>query len=169
MRKLEGVVKEIVDELGYLQRRESKMRDTNGMCSAVGKMLFLTLCSPASESTNSRVQNFSLLTLFILIGLGAWQVCSGSLNTRYRVVPDVFVSSLLFADRAFAQFLQEEVPHRLELCKGGRLGLAHLAYGDYHELHFRGHTRLLEGFLIPQSQCYVMDGRTGYAMQADRA
>jgi hypothetical protein len=28
-----------------------------------------------SESTNSRVQNFSLLTLFVLIGLGAWQVC----------------------------------------------------------------------------------------------
>lgn len=30
MRKLEAVVKEIVDELGYLQRRETKMRDTNG-------------------------------------------------------------------------------------------------------------------------------------------
>ncbi|KAJ9100727.1 vesicle coat component [Naganishia adeliensis] len=55
MRKLEGVVKEIVDELGYLQKRESKMRDTN-------------------ESTNSRVQKFSLLTLFVLIGLGAWQI-----------------------------------------------------------------------------------------------
>ncbi|CAD6566664.1 MAG: vesicle coat component [Tremellales sp. Tagirdzhanova-0007] len=31
MRKLEAVVKEIVDELGYLQRREMKMRDTNGV------------------------------------------------------------------------------------------------------------------------------------------
>jgi hypothetical protein len=30
MRKLEGVVKEIVDELNYLKRRESRMRDTNG-------------------------------------------------------------------------------------------------------------------------------------------
>lgn len=30
MRKLEGVVKEIVDELAYLQRREARMRDTNG-------------------------------------------------------------------------------------------------------------------------------------------
>jgi hypothetical protein len=30
MRKLEAVVKEIVDELGYLQRRELRMRDTNG-------------------------------------------------------------------------------------------------------------------------------------------
>ena len=30
MRKLEAVVKEIVDELGYLQRREMRMRDTNG-------------------------------------------------------------------------------------------------------------------------------------------
>jgi hypothetical protein len=30
MRKLEGVVKEVVDELAYLQRREARMRDTNG-------------------------------------------------------------------------------------------------------------------------------------------
>lgn len=30
MRKLEGVVKEIVDELNYLKRREARMRDTNG-------------------------------------------------------------------------------------------------------------------------------------------
>ena len=39
MRKLEGVVKEIVDEMAYLQRREARMRDTNGafvarFCSA---------------------------------------------------------------------------------------------------------------------------------------
>jgi predicted nuclease with TOPRIM domain len=31
MRKLEAVTKEIVDELGYLQRREMRMRDTNGV------------------------------------------------------------------------------------------------------------------------------------------
>lgn len=31
MRKLEGVVKEIVDELNYLKRREARMRDTNGV------------------------------------------------------------------------------------------------------------------------------------------
>ena len=30
MRKLEGTVKEVVDELAYLQRREARMRDTNG-------------------------------------------------------------------------------------------------------------------------------------------
>lgn len=30
MRKLEAVVREIVDEMGYLQRREMRMRDTNG-------------------------------------------------------------------------------------------------------------------------------------------
>jgi hypothetical protein len=33
MRKLEGVVKEIVDELNYLKRREARMRDTNGQQS----------------------------------------------------------------------------------------------------------------------------------------
>lgn len=31
MRKLEGVVKEVVDEMAYLQRREARMRDTNGL------------------------------------------------------------------------------------------------------------------------------------------
>ena len=30
MRKLEGVVKEIVDELGYLKKREERFQSTNG-------------------------------------------------------------------------------------------------------------------------------------------
>ncbi|WVR05034.1 endoplasmic reticulum vesicle protein 25 [Kwoniella sp. DSM 27419] len=55
MRKLEAVVKEIVDEMGYLQRREMKMRDTN-------------------ESTNSRVKYFSILITVGIIALGVWQL-----------------------------------------------------------------------------------------------
>lgn len=55
MRKLEGVVKEIVDELNYLKRREARMRDTN-------------------ESTNERVWWLSLMTILTLIGLGIWQI-----------------------------------------------------------------------------------------------
>ncbi|KAK4048000.1 vesicle coat component [Microbotryomycetes sp. JL201] len=55
MRKLEGVVKEIVDELNYLKRREARMRDTN-------------------ESTNDRVRNFFFLTFTTLIVLGIWQI-----------------------------------------------------------------------------------------------
>jgi len=55
MRKLEGIVKEIVDELNYLKRREAKMRDTN-------------------ESTNERVRWFSLLTVCTLLSLGVWQI-----------------------------------------------------------------------------------------------
>ncbi|KAL7422244.1 vesicle coat component [Cryptotrichosporon argae] len=55
MRKLEAVVKEIVDEMGYLQRREMKMRDTN-------------------ESTNERVKYFSIFITFGIIGLGVWQI-----------------------------------------------------------------------------------------------
>jgi len=41
MRKLEAVVKEIVDEMGYLQRREMRMRDTNG---EFGKWAGAVLC-----------------------------------------------------------------------------------------------------------------------------
>ncbi|RUS23958.1 emp24/gp25L/p24 family/GOLD-domain-containing protein, partial [Jimgerdemannia flammicorona] len=55
LRKLEKVVQEIWDEMEYLKNREAKMRDTN-------------------ESTNERVQWFSLLTLFTLISLGIWQI-----------------------------------------------------------------------------------------------
>jgi len=55
MRKLEGVVKEIVDELNYLKRREARMRDTN-------------------ESTNERVWWFSLMTILTLVALGIWQI-----------------------------------------------------------------------------------------------
>ena len=31
MRKLEGIVKEIVDEMDYLKRREEKFQNTNGV------------------------------------------------------------------------------------------------------------------------------------------
>ncbi|KAK7685611.1 vesicle coat component [Cerrena zonata] len=55
MRKLEGIVKEIVDELGYLKTREERFQATN-------------------LSTNSRVQKFAWFTLFSLIGLGVWQI-----------------------------------------------------------------------------------------------
>ncbi|KIJ61595.1 hypothetical protein HYDPIDRAFT_115752 [Hydnomerulius pinastri MD-312] len=55
MRKLEGVVKEIVDELDYLKKREERFADTN-------------------ISTNQRVQNFAWFTLFSLIALGVWQI-----------------------------------------------------------------------------------------------
>ncbi|KZO94167.1 hypothetical protein CALVIDRAFT_539216 [Calocera viscosa TUFC12733] len=55
MRKLEGMVREITDEMNYLKKREVKMRDTN-------------------ESTNRRVQSFSIFTIISLIGLGVWQI-----------------------------------------------------------------------------------------------
>ncbi|KAF8342867.1 emp24/gp25L/p24 family/GOLD-domain-containing protein [Cantharellus anzutake] len=55
MRKLEGIVKEIVEELGYLKERESRFSSTN-------------------DSTNLRVQNFYLFTIFALLCLGVWQI-----------------------------------------------------------------------------------------------
>lgn len=55
MRKLEAVVKEIVDELAYLQSREMRMRDTN-------------------ESTNARVKWFSIGIIAGIFALGAWQL-----------------------------------------------------------------------------------------------
>ncbi|KAG1748296.1 emp24/gp25L/p24 family/GOLD-domain-containing protein, partial [Suillus paluster] len=55
MRKLEGIVKEIVDELEYLKQREERFADTNLV-------------------TNRRVQNFAWFTILSLTGLGVWQI-----------------------------------------------------------------------------------------------
>ncbi|KAG1800223.1 emp24/gp25L/p24 family/GOLD-domain-containing protein, partial [Suillus plorans] len=55
MRKLEGVVKEIVDELEYLKKREERFADTNLV-------------------TNRRVQNFAWFTILALAALGVWQI-----------------------------------------------------------------------------------------------
>ncbi|KAK2461161.1 hypothetical protein APHAL10511_006688 [Amanita phalloides] len=55
MRKLEGIVKEISEEMTYLKRREEKFTDTN-------------------TSTNVRVQNFAWFTIVSLTALGIWQI-----------------------------------------------------------------------------------------------
>lgn len=43
MRKLEAVTREIVDELGYLQRREMRMRDTNGESTSTVRFLIVAI------------------------------------------------------------------------------------------------------------------------------
>jgi len=55
MRKLEGIVQEVVDEMVYLKKREQRFTETN-------------------ESTNQRVQNFGWFTILSLAGLGVWQI-----------------------------------------------------------------------------------------------
>ncbi|KAJ3516008.1 hypothetical protein NLJ89_g1388 [Agrocybe chaxingu] len=55
MRKLEGLVKEVVDEMNYLKKREERFTSTN-------------------YSTNQRVQSFAWFTILSLAGLGVWQI-----------------------------------------------------------------------------------------------
>jgi len=55
MRKLEGIVKEIVEELDFLKKREERFSSTN-------------------ESTNKRVTRFGLFTFAALVALGVWQI-----------------------------------------------------------------------------------------------
>ncbi|KAI1314692.1 vesicle coat component [Mortierella claussenii] len=55
LRKLEDLVKDILDNMEHLQAREERMRNTN-------------------ESTNERVKFFSSLTMFVLVALGLWQI-----------------------------------------------------------------------------------------------
>ena len=73
MRKLEGLVKEIVDDMGYLRSREERFSDTN--CESQ-RLARVTLSSPHAilVSTNKRVQSFAWFTIFALTALGAWQI-----------------------------------------------------------------------------------------------
>ncbi len=73
MRKLEGIVKEIVNEMDYLKRREERFQNTNGAFS----QRVLPYSGPPdrnSVSTNLRVQNFAWFTIIALLALGAWQI-----------------------------------------------------------------------------------------------
>lgn len=55
MKRIEEMTREIATDLHYLKAREARMRDTN-------------------ESTNARVQWFSIMVIIALIGLGGWQI-----------------------------------------------------------------------------------------------
>lgn len=75
MRKLEGIVKEIVDEMGYLKKREERFTGTNSTSDQPPISLVHLVSSQFDlASTNQRVQNFAWFTLLSLAGLGVWQI-----------------------------------------------------------------------------------------------
>jgi hypothetical protein len=74
MRKLEGIVKEVVDELEYLKRREERFTDTNGTPSFIPCCFQYTDDTSSLASTNERVEKFAWFTILSLAGLGAWQI-----------------------------------------------------------------------------------------------
>ena len=95
MRKLEGVVKEILDEMEYLRGREERFQATNSASSrhlpllpsvsfahlvpitpTSARMSFLLTLLYISSivSTNKRVQNFAWFMFASLFGLGVWQI-----------------------------------------------------------------------------------------------
>jgi hypothetical protein len=74
MRKLEGVVKEIVDELEYLKKREERFADTNRQFSLDSCTLLLMNFLFLAVVTNRRVQNFAWFTILALAALGVWQI-----------------------------------------------------------------------------------------------
>ena len=73
MRKLEAIVKEIVDEMGYLKSREERFSDTNRTC-IFRTNIVIYLIAVSTVSTHQRVQKFAWLTIFALTGLGVWQI-----------------------------------------------------------------------------------------------
>jgi hypothetical protein len=75
MRKLEGIVKEIADEMGYLKKREERFTDTNSASDQFPiSLAHLASCRLSLASTNQRVQSFAWFTLLSLAGLGVWQI-----------------------------------------------------------------------------------------------
>ena len=73
MRRLEGLVKEIVDEMGYLKKREERFASTNGT-TMIPNLTSIVDSHTETVSTNKRVQNFAWFTLAALVGLGIWQI-----------------------------------------------------------------------------------------------
>ncbi|EAU89245.1 hypothetical protein CC1G_03510 [Coprinopsis cinerea okayama7 len=55
MRKIEGVIKELIDDMTYIKKRQERFTKTN-------------------ISTSRRVHNFAWFTIFALTALGVWQV-----------------------------------------------------------------------------------------------
>lgn len=74
MRKLEGIVKEIVDEMDYLKKREERFQTTNGKSHIPATCPTDRLGGPILVSTNARVQSFAWFTIVALLSLGAWQI-----------------------------------------------------------------------------------------------
>lgn len=76
MRKLESVATEIMNEMDYLKKRELRMRDTNRKSPPpIPRMPpYIHSSPPLTVSTNMRVSNFAILTLFALVALGTWQI-----------------------------------------------------------------------------------------------
>jgi hypothetical protein len=73
MRKLEGLVKEVVDEMNYLSKREERFTSTN--CAYfVAHSSFRHILINILVSTSQRVQNFAWFTIISLAGLGVWQI-----------------------------------------------------------------------------------------------
>ena len=73
MRKLEGLVKEVVDEMNYLSKREERFSSTNCAYFVVYPSSHYILINTL-VSTNQRVQNFAWFTILSLAGLGVWQI-----------------------------------------------------------------------------------------------
>lgn len=89
MRKLEGLVKEVVDEMGYLKTREQKFTDTNCAFHVfLGPHIFITPLSVPSFNKHSRSK---LCMVHIAFSYGPWHM----------------------ANLPPSSFLQTEVPYRL--------------------------------------------------------
>jgi hypothetical protein len=87
MRKLEGIVKEIVEEMGYLKKREERFTDTN---STPGPLFIF----------------FALTQLFSINEQTCPELC--------MVHPDLTRRAGSMADLPPPRIFQAEIPHRLE-------------------------------------------------------
>jgi len=74
MRKLEGLVKEVVDDMEYLRDREERFTSTNCAYFVAHSPSYCIFIDIFLVSTNQRVQNFAWFTILSLAGLGVWQI-----------------------------------------------------------------------------------------------
>lgn len=90
MRKLEGVVKEIVDELDYLKKREERFQSTNGMdvltCIVCCSELLFSKHHQCQQTAASRISRGSLYSLLLAWACGRYSIYGHSSSANISLI-----------------------------------------------------------------------------------
>ena len=108
MRKLEGIVKEIVEEMDYLKQREERFSSTNGTCSL--QMREASADRPLSLVQNRPISAFKTLASSLLLpwwhwGSGKFSILDRTSSGSISLTNDLMIISCI----PFLPYLQDSI------------------------------------------------------------
>ena len=88
MRKLEGLVKEIVDEMSYLRKREERFTNTNGADRLYPsiELPFTDVCAQSRRGTVCNPLRYSRYLLWFHWAFGRSSICVHSSNVNISLI-----------------------------------------------------------------------------------